>query len=76
MNAMKLKRLVAKGMVAGGLGLTAIGFGAGVANADPPSPPPVPTPPPVPAAPAVPAVDVPPVPAIPPIPPIPAIPQQ
>ena len=42
---MKLKRLVAKIMVAGGLCLPAIGLGIGVANADPPSPPPVPTPP-------------------------------
>ena len=41
---MKLKRLVAKTMVAGGLCLPAFGL-AGVANADPPSPPPVPTPP-------------------------------
>lgn len=42
---MKLKRFVAKTMVAGGLGLPAIGLGIGVANADPPSPPPVPKPP-------------------------------
>ena len=45
---------VAKGMVTGGLGLTAIGLGAGVANADPPYDPPVPNPPPVPAPPVAP----------------------
>jgi hypothetical protein len=47
---MKLKRLVAKAVVAGGLGLPAVGLGIGVANADPPSRPPMPTPPSVPAA--------------------------
>jgi hypothetical protein len=42
---MKLKQLVAEAMVAGGLGLPAVGLGVGVANADPPfTPPPVPTP--------------------------------
>src|SRR5215211_5616546 len=39
---MELKKLVAKAMVVGGLGLPAIGLGIGVANADPTSPPPAP----------------------------------
>jgi uncharacterized protein (DUF111 family) len=46
--AMKLKQFIAKAMFAGGLGLTAVGFGMGTANADPPSPPPVPAAPGVP----------------------------
>ncbi len=41
---MKLKRLVVRTMVAGGLGLPAIGLGMGAANSDPSSPP-LPTPP-------------------------------
>jgi hypothetical protein len=40
---MKLKQLVAKTIVAGGLGLPAVGLGIGVANADQPDPPVVPT---------------------------------
>lgn len=73
---MKVKQLAAKAIVVGGLGLTAISLGAGVANADPVYPPPVPTPPPAPAVPDVPAVpEVPQIPAIPAIPPIPPIPQ-
>jgi hypothetical protein len=43
---MKLKQLVAKAMVVGGVGLPAVGLGIGVANADPPYLPLVPTPPP------------------------------
>jgi hypothetical protein len=51
---MELKQFIAKAMFAGDLGLTAVGLGMGMANADPPTPPPVPAPPGVPAAPGAP----------------------
>jgi hypothetical protein len=47
-RAMRIKQLVAKVVIAGGLGLAAVGLGVGVAN-HPPSPPQVPTLPNVPA---------------------------
>lgn len=46
---MRLKQFIAKAMLVGGLGLTAVGLGMGTAIADPPSP--VPAPPAVPDGP-------------------------
>ena len=43
-RAMRLKRLIAKAMFGGGLGLAAVGIGIGTANADPPILPPLPPP--------------------------------
>ena len=45
---MKLKQLAAKATLAGALSIAAAGFGAGLANADPPFPPPPPWPIPAP----------------------------
>ena len=68
------KQIVRCGVVAG-IGIAALGFGASLAQADPPAPPPVPgipAPPPIPDVPAPPPI--PDIPAPPPIPDIPAPP--
>jgi hypothetical protein len=80
---MTLKQFIAKTIIAGGLGLTAVALGIGTVNADPPTMPPVPAPPAVPGVPDVPAVsdvagvpDVPAAPGVPGVPSVPGAPQQ
>jgi hypothetical protein len=59
--ALKLKQLVAMAVVSGGLGLSAVGQGIGMAHAEPTSPSPAPTRPSKPPGPDLPpGVDVPP----------------